>query len=86
MADGFDSVIKDAVIASCHLDFAIAEAGLGTCWSGEVDPAKLSQVLELPDHHVPVGIFPLGYPTEEAKPSRGHYSREDLAHTVIRHS
>ena len=85
-ADGFDGGIMDAVIAACHLDFAIAEAGLGTCWIGEFDPAKLSQVLELPDHHVPVVIFPLGYPTEEAKPSRGHYSREDLEHTVIRHS
>lgn len=85
-ADGFDGGIMDAVIAGCHLDFAIAEAGLGSCWIGEFDPEKLREALDLPDHHVPVVIFPVGYPTDEAKPSRGHFSREPLEHTVIRHS
>lgn len=82
-ADGFDGGIMDAVIAGCHLDFAIAEAGLGTCWIGEFDPEKLSEALELPPNHVPVVIFPVGYPSEEARPSRGHFSREPLSHTVI---
>lgn len=85
-ADGFDGGIMDAVIAGCHLDFAIAEAGLGSCWIGEFDPEILMKALDLPDHHVPVVIFPVGYPTDEAKPSRGHFSREPLEHTVIRHS
>lgn len=81
--DGFDGGLMDAVIAGCHLDFAIADAGLGSCWIANFDPDKLREAMELPEHHVPMAIFPVGYPTEEAKPSPSHFDRKDLSHTVI---
>lgn len=81
--DGFDGGVMDAVIAACHLDFAIAEAGLGTCWIGSFDPAALSQAMNLPDNHVPVVIFPVGYPTEEARPSKAHGDRRPLDELVV---
>ncbi|MFA5586497.1 MAG: nitroreductase family protein [Saccharofermentanales bacterium] len=81
--DDFDGGMMDAVIAGCHLDFAIAEAGLGTTWIGNFDPAILSEGMGLPDHHIPVVIFPVGYPREEAKPSRAHGDREPLEKMII---
>lgn len=83
--DGFDGGLMDAVIVGCHLDFAITEAGLGTCWIGNFDPAALREAMDLPGNHVPVAIFPVGYPTEEARPSKAHYDREALDRLVIGH-
>lgn len=81
--DGFDGGLMDAVIAGCHLDFAITEAGLGTCWIGSFDPVALAEAMDLPDNHVPVVIFPVGFPTEEARPSRAHSDRRPLDELVI---
>ena len=81
--DGFDGGIMDAVIAGCHLDLAVAEAGLGTCWIGSFDPVALAEAMDLPENHVPVAIFPVGYPPEEARPSRAHGNRLPLEELVI---
>ncbi|NLA96011.1 MAG: nitroreductase [Clostridiaceae bacterium] len=83
--DGFDGGIMDAVIVGCHLDFAITELGLGTCWIGSFDPAALSSAMGLPDNHIPVAIFPVGYPTEGARPSKAHRDRKPLDQLVIDH-
>lgn len=81
--DGFDGGIMDAVIVGCHLDFAITEAGLGTCWIAHFDPDALREAMGLPDNHVPVAIFPVGYPAEEARPSKAHHDRKPLDQLVI---
>ncbi|MCK9177075.1 MAG: nitroreductase family protein [Clostridiales bacterium] len=80
--DAYEGGQMDAVIAACHLDFAIAEAGLGTCWIGEFDPKALQKTMNLPEHHIPMVIFPLGYPKEDTGPSRQHTDRKPLEHTV----
>ncbi|HNZ63007.1 MAG TPA: nitroreductase family protein [Bacillota bacterium] len=74
----------DAVIAGSYLELAIAASGLGTCWVGAFDPAKLREAMQLPDNHIPVAIFPVGYPAGDAEPSLSHSDREPLNHTVIR--
>ncbi len=80
--DQYEGGQMDAVIAACHLDFAIAEAGLGTCWIGEFDPKALQDAMDLPTNHIPMVIFPLGYPQEGTGPSRQHTDRKPLEHTV----
>lgn len=80
--DQYEGGQMDAVIAACHLDFAIAEAGLGTCWIGEFDPKALQEAMDLPTNHIPMVIFPLGYPQEGTGPSRQHTDRKPLEHTV----
>ncbi|NLB50229.1 MAG: nitroreductase [Clostridiaceae bacterium] len=81
--DGFDGGIMDAVIIGCHLDLAVAAAGLGTCWIAHFDPDALRDAMDLPDNHIPVAIFPIGYPAEDARPSRAHTDRRPLDDTVI---
>ena len=80
--DQYEGGQMDAVIAACHLDFAIAEVGLGTCWIGEFDPKALQEAMDLPTNHIPMVIFPLGYPQEGTGPSRQHTDRKPLEHTV----
>ena len=81
--DGFDGGIMDAVIIGCHLDLAVAAAGLGTCWIAHFDPVALRDAMDLPVNHIPVAIFPIGYPAEDARPSRAHTDRRPLDDTVI---
>lgn len=81
--DGFDGGIMDAVIIGCHLDLAVAAAGLGSCWIAHFDPDALRDAMDLPDNHIPVAIFPIGYPAEDARPSRAHTDRRPLDETVI---
>lgn len=44
--------------------------GLGTCWIGAFNDAKVSRLLELPEHVLPMAIIPIGYPQEDPDPPR----------------
>ncbi|MGI6157062.1 MAG: nitroreductase family protein [Saccharofermentanales bacterium] len=81
--DGFLGGPVDAVIAGCHLDFAIADAGLASCWVCTFDPAKLREAMQLPDNHIPMAIFPAGYAADDAQPSPSHTDRHPLSDTVM---
>ena len=78
--DEFDEGLMDSVIAACHLDLAITEAGLGTYWFTSFDPVVLSQALDLPEHHFPMVVFPVGYPADEERSSS---DRRPLSEQVI---
>jgi nitroreductase len=67
-ADGKDFGDIDIAIALDHMTLAAAEAGLGTCWVGNFDPAKAREVLSIPQHIDIVAFTPLGYP--DPHPSR----------------
>jgi nitroreductase len=56
--------IVDACIAASYFQLAIADKGLGTVWVGAFDDKKVMQILDLPIHITPVGIFPVGHPRE----------------------
>ncbi len=55
--------------------FAAESLGLGTTWVKAFDPAVLAEKLALPEHIVPVCLFPLGYKAADAKPSPSHTVR-----------
>ncbi len=52
--------------------------GLGTTWIGSFDPKKLVGIYEVPKNLIPVAILPIGYPSEEAKPSKLHFQRNEI--------
>lgn len=64
-ADGKSYVDVDVAIMMDHLILAAADAGLGTCWIANFNPAEARAVLGLPDEVVPLVFTPLGYPAEE---------------------
>jgi len=64
--------LVDAGIASENLMLAARGLGLGTVFVGVYDEDKIKGLLRIPEAIRIVGLFPLGYPTEEKKigPSR----------------
>lgn len=58
----------DIGIAMEHLVLAAAERGLGTCWIGWFNEAKVREALGVPGNMRIVASTPLGYPAEDPPP------------------
>ena len=70
------SVLVDVSIAMTHLILAARAEGLGTCWIGSFDNAKIKDLLNVPEDWNVVAVTPLGYPTEEGFSDR--FTRKQL--------
>ncbi|MCD7947086.1 MAG: nitroreductase family protein [Oscillospiraceae bacterium] len=80
--DGYKSGEVDAAIVGTHLMLAAEALGLGTTWVMHYDPAAIRAQYSLPEHIMPVGLFPMGYPAADAKPGPMHPERKPLTQTV----
>lgn len=80
--DGKDEGIVDASIAATHMMLEIQELGLGTTWIGYFDPNKVREVYKIPENLEIVAILPVGYPSEDAKPSETHEKRNSMNEMV----
>jgi nitroreductase len=58
-----NSVEVDVAIALDHLTLAAVAEGLGTCWIGAFDEAKVKGLLGIPEQAKVVAMTPLGYPS-----------------------
>lgn len=65
--NGIEYYIADTAIAFEHLCLAAQAIGLGTCWLGWYDEARLKEAAGVPAHFRVVGVTPLGYPDQEPK-------------------
>jgi nitroreductase len=62
----------DVAVAVDHLRLAATAEGLGTTWIIEFNEEKVRSILNVPEGIHPIGIVPIGFPTEgngHAKPS-----------------
>ena len=59
--------MTDVGIAAENLMLAAHELGLGSVFVGVFDEEKLGDLLDIPPEIRIIGLFPLGYPQEEAK-------------------
>ena len=73
--DGCHSGDVDASIAGTHIMMAAADLGRGSTGVMQFDPAAIREAYHLPEHFVPVALFPIGYPADDAKPAPGHAQR-----------
>lgn len=76
--DGLDFGVQDCSIVTTYMMLKITELGLGSCWVGSFYPDKLSKILCLPNNIIPVSILPLGYISENSKPSEWHTDRKSM--------
>lgn len=67
-SDGKSYADVDGAIAMDHITLCAADLGLGTCWIGAFDPAKVRAALGLPENVEPLAMTPVGYPADEGKP------------------
>jgi len=67
----------DLTITLDHLSLAAVEEGLGTCWIGAFDQARMSEYIGLPADRTVTVCMALGYP-DETPPARGRKKAEEL--------
>jgi nitroreductase len=70
MPCGLPSFSIDVAIALDHLSLVAVEEGLGTCWIGAFDQAKVKALLGIPDDVCVVELMPLGYPADAPRPKQ----------------
>lgn len=62
MGGSGNSVDIDVSIALDHLTLAAVAEGLGTCWIGAFDEARVKALLSIPANMKVVALTPVGYP------------------------
>ena len=80
--DGKNHGEIDAAIAATQMMLQAADLGLGTTYVGRFEPEKLHAAFPELAGLVPVALLPLGYPAEDAHPSRLHEDRKPLEELV----
>ena len=73
--DGKDHGEIDASIAVTQMMLQAADLGLGTTYVGMFEPEKLLEAFPEMAGLMPIAMLPLGYPAENARPSRLHGDR-----------
>ena len=63
--DGKDYYLVDVAISMEHLVLAATDLGLGTCWIGSFDEAKVKQLLGVPEDVKVIALTPVGYAGDE---------------------
>ncbi|WP_027389661.1 nitroreductase family protein [Chrysiogenes arsenatis] len=76
--NGIEYYVADVAVSFQQLCLAATALGLGTCWIGWFDEARIREVLQIPPSIRVVGITPLGYPDQDPKP-RGRKAMKEIA-------
>ena len=82
---GVHSGVEDVSIVATHIMLQATELGLGTTWVNMFRNSRLEKVFDLPANEKSVLIMPIGFPADNAKPSRMHTKKKPLDKTVIWH-
>lgn len=80
--DGKNHGEIDAAIAATQMMLQAADLGLGTTYVGVFDAQKLLAQFPEMAGLVPIALLPIGYPAENARPSRLHADRMPLENMV----
>lgn len=83
---GDDGGVLDGAIIVTQMMLQAVELGLGTTFVGHFDPQAVKEEFQLGDNIVPVALLPIGYPTEDSKPSKAHNTRKNIEETVFYNS
>ncbi len=76
--DGKNHGEIDAAIATTQMMLQAADLGLGTTYVGVFEPEKLLEQFPEMEGLCPIAMLPLGYPAENARPSKLHALRQPL--------
>jgi nitroreductase len=62
--NNMDYYLVDVGISMQQLILAATDLGLGTCWVGSFDEAKIKKILQVPANIKVVALTPIGYPAD----------------------
>lgn len=68
----------DVAIAIDHITLCAAAEGLGTCWIGAFDEAKVKEILGIPAAIRVVELLPLGYPEDPSPAAKSRKPMDEL--------
>jgi len=68
----------DVAIAMEHMVLVAEELGLGTCWIGWFDEAKVRKLLNVPKNAKIIAMLTLGYPAEDGTHATTRKALEDI--------
>lgn len=80
--DGKNHGEIDAAIATTQMMLQAADLGLGTTYVGVFDVEKLLATFPEMEGLIPIALLPMGYPAENARPSRLHTDRKPVEELV----
>ncbi len=72
----------DACIVATHMMLEATNIGLDNIWIEMFDKEILKQEFNLQENIEPICLIPLGYKTDDCKPSPMHNARKDLSEIV----
>ena len=79
-----DAGVIDCSIIATHMMLRACELGLGSCWAIGFDPDKARELLNLPEHIVPVVFMPIGYAAADCTPNPKHSETKPLAEMLLK--
>jgi len=81
-SDGRGFADVDATIVATHIILETHDLGLGTTWIGFFDAPQVKAAFpEMEDYDL-IGMFPIGYPAENAEPAPKHFESKPLEDVV----
>ncbi|MDU7337174.1 MAG: nitroreductase family protein [Clostridium sp.] len=84
--DNADSGDIDMGIVGTHMILQAQELGIGSTWVMHFDAEIARKEFQIPGPLLPTAILMMGYPREDAKPSRLHDDRFEISKTVFYHN
>lgn len=70
--EGYNSGVMDGSIVCSHMMLEAKDLGLDSVWVVSFDPELTKKEFNIPDNLRPVCLLPVGYASENAKPSDNH--------------
>lgn len=80
--DNYCSGEQDATIVATTMMYQAEELGVHSVWLRGFDSQQVAQTFCLPNNHIPVMMFAMGYPSEKSKPGSRHFMRKQIDETV----
>ena len=72
----------DGSIVTTHIILEAHDLGLGSVVVRNFETENLKKLFNIPENMVPISLLPIGYPKEGVKPSKLHFTKNDIKDMV----
>ncbi len=81
--ENYSTYEMDACIVATHMMLEVTNIGVDNIWIEMFDKDTLKQEFNLEENIEPICLIPLGYKTDDCKPSPMHNKRKNLSEIVV---
>lgn len=82
LTDKYHTGEIDCSIVLTQMMLQAWELGIGSCWIGYFNPDLIAEKFSLPDNEQVIALLPLGYPSKESVPAKGHFATKSIGEMV----